>query len=366
MKRRNFLKGVAAAGVAGSAVASSFPAPAIAQGKRQLKLVMTWPKNLPALDMGAQRLAKRIGMLSDGKLSVKVFGGGELVPPFEVFDAVSSGAADMYHSAAYYFQGKSKAFAFYTTVPFGFTASEAAAWIHFGGGQELWDELGAQFNLKPFLVGNTGVQMGGWFAEEINSLDDFKGIKYRMPGLGGEVLRRLGVAVVNLPPAEILPALQSGAIDGTEWVGPYSDLSFGFYKVVKYYYYPGFHEPGAMLDFSVNLKVWESLTEEQKEIIRTAAAAENDLVTAEFTARNTDALDTLINKHGVNLRKFNDGIIREIGEKAGEVMAEVATSDEITGKVYASYVKFRKIVMRWSKYGDQSYFNARLLPFKYG
>ena len=365
MQRRKFLK-TAAIGAAGAAVAASFPKPGIAQGKRDLKMVMTWPKNSPALGTGAERLAKRIQEFSEGKLTVKLYAGGELVPPFEVFDAVSSGAADCYHSASYYFQGKSKAFNFFTTVPFGLTSNEMTAWIRFGGGQELWDELAGKFNLKPFLVGNTGVQMGGWFAKEINKLDDFKGLKYRMPGLGGEVFRRLGVAVTNLPPQEILPALQSGAIDGTEWVGPFNDLAFGFYKVVKYYYYPGIHEPGSALDFSMNVDVWKSLTPTQQDIIRAATAAENDIMTAEFNARNSEALDVLINKHGVQLRKFSDDIIKAIGEAAGQVMAEVATSDDITKRVYDSFIAFRQSAMRWSRYGDLAYLDARQLPFKYG
>ncbi len=208
--------------------------------------------------------------------------------------------------------------------------------------------------------------MGGWFAKEVNTLDDFKGLKYRMPGLGGEVFRRLGVAVTNLPPQEILPALQSGAIDGTEWVGPYSDLSFGFYKVVKYYYHPGIHEPGSSLDFSVNLDVWNSFDDTQKEIIRTATAAESALVSAEFDALNSGALETLISKHGVELRQFSDEIVNAIGEAAGAVMAEVAESDEITKKVFNSFIDFRKKAMRWSRYGEQAFLSARLLPFKYG
>lgn len=365
MKRRRFLT-AAAAGAASVAVAASFPKPAIAQGRRDLKLVMTWPKNLPALGIGAQRIARRIEQFSEGQLRVKVYGGGELVPPLEVFDAVSSGSADFYHSASYYFQGKSKAFNFFTTVPFGLTATELSSWLYYGGGQELWDELAAGFNLKPFPVGNTGVQMGGWFAKEVNTLDDFKGLKFRMPGLGGEVFRRLGVAVTNLPPQEILPALQSGAIDGTEWVGPYSDLSFGFHKVVKYYYHPGIHEPGSNLDFSVNMDVWNSLTETQQEVIRTAAAAENQLVTSEFSALNSGALDTLISKHGVQLRQFSTEIVNAVGTTAGEVMAEVAQSDDMTKKVYDSFIDFRKKAMRWSRYGEQAYLSARLQPFKYG
>ena len=365
MERRKFLTG-AAMSAAGAAAAASFPKPAIAEGKRELKLVMTWQKNLPALGTGAQRVAKRIEEFSEGKLKVKVYGGGELVPPLEVFDAVSSGSADIYHSASYYFQGKSKGFNFFTTVPFGLTASELAAWIHYGGGQELWDELSAGFNLKPLLVGNTGMQMGGWFAKEINTLDDFKGLKFRMPGLGGEVYRRLGVAVTNLPPQEILPALQSGAIDGTDWVGPYSDLSFGFYKIVNFYCHPGVHEPGSGLDLSFNLDVWNSLTETQQEMIRTAAAAETSLVSAEFDALNSGALETLISKHGVQLHEFPQEVVVAMGNAAGEVMAEIAETDDITKRIYESYLAFRKNATQWSKYGEYAFLKARALDYKYG
>lgn len=236
MSRRKFL---AAAGAV--AAASTFPRPAISQGVRQLKLVMTWPKNAPGLGTSAQRMAKRITELSGGKLQIKVFGAGELVPPFESFDAVSSGNADMYHAVEYYWQGKSKAFNFFATVPYRLTGAESHAWMEFGGGQKLWDELSAGFNIKPFPVSSSGTQMGGWFRKPLNSLDDLAGLKMRMPGLGGQVLRQLGVTVVNVPVGEIFSSLQSGAIDATEWVGPWQDLAFGFYKVAKHYYYPGFH-----------------------------------------------------------------------------------------------------------------------------
>jgi len=365
MKRRQFIKGAAVAGVAGAA-AASFPAPAIAQGKKELKMVTTWPKNFPGLGTGAQRLADAITAMSGGSLSVKLFAAGELVPPFESFDAVSSGTADLYHGAEYYWQGKSKAFNFFAAVPFGLTATEIDAWVHHGGGQQLWDELSADFNIKPFAAGNTGVQMGGWFNKEVNSLEDYKGLKIRMPGLGGEVLRQIGAAAVNLPGGEIFPALQSGAIDATEWVGPWNDLAFGFYKVAKYYYYPGFHEPGTALGSGVNLKVWEGLSADHKAIVKTAMAAENNLTLAEFNARNNDSLKVLREKHGVKLRKFSNSILQAIGEASGNVVAEAAASDAMTKKVYDSFLGFRKNAIAWSKLSDQSYWNARLLPFKYG
>jgi TRAP-type mannitol/chloroaromatic compound transport system substrate-binding protein len=365
MQRRKFLKGAIAAGVAGAA-ATKLATPALAQGKRELKMVTTWPKNFPGLGTSANRLAKTITDLTDGALGVKVFAAGELVPPFEAFDAVASGTADIYHAAEYYWQGKSRAFNFFTAVPFGLTAAEIDAWIHHGGAQKLWDDLSAGFNIKPFVAGNTGVQMGGWFRKEVNTLDDWKGLKFRMPGLGGEVLRRMGAAAVNLPGGEIFPALQSGAIDGTEWVGPWNDLAFGFYKVAKFYYYPGFHEPGSALSLGVNKKLWDSLSPSQKRAIETAAAAENNLTLAEFNARNNDALDTLKKKHNVQLRKFSDTVIKAIGEISGQVVAEAGKGDAATEKVYASFIDFRRKAISWSQLAEQAYGVARSLPFKYG
>ena len=364
MKRRDFLKGAAVVGAA-TAGASTLAAPAIAQGKRELKMVTTWPKNFPGLGTGAERLAKRITEGTDGQLTVKVFAAGELVPPFESFDAVSNGTADLYHAAEYYWQGKSKAFNFFAAVPFGLTATEHTAWIYHGGGQELWDELSGGFNIKPFLAGNTGVQMGGWFNKEIGSLEDYKGLKIRMPGLGGEVLRRIGAAAVSLPGGEIFPSLQSGAIDATEWVGPWNDLAFGFYKVTKYYYYPGFHEPGTALGSGMNLKVWNSLTPAQQGAIKNAMAAENDYTWAEFNARNNDSLDTLLNKHNVKLRKFSNDVLQAIGTASGDVVKEAGASDALSQKVYDSFIAHRKQSIAWSKLSDQAYANARLLPFKY-
>lgn len=362
MKRRSFLAGASVAGVAAAALAT----PAIAQGKRELKLVTTWPKNFPGLGTAAQRLADNITAMTDGQISVKLFAAGELVPPFQSFDAVSSGNADMYHGAEYYWQGKSKAFNFFAAVPYGMTADEIHAWIYWGGGQELWDKLAKPFKIKGFAAGNTGVQMGGWFNKEINSVEDLKGLKFRMPGLGGEALRRLGTAVVNLPGGEIFPALQSGAIDGTEWVGPWNDLAFGFHKVTKFYYYPGFHEPGTVTSFGINLDVWESFTAGQKAVVQTAAMAESNRSLAEFNAKNGDALQTLLGKHGVQLKKFSDDVLKAIGEASGQVIAETGQGDDITKEIYQSFLTSRKNSIGWSKLAEESYFAARRLNFKYG
>ena len=368
MKRRQFIKGAVTGGVAAAATtaASSFPAPAIAQGVRELKMVTTWPKRFPGLGTAAEELAERIGQMSDGKLTVKVFAAGELVPPFESFDAVSSGTADISHSAAYYWQGKSPGFNFFTAVPFGLNGLEHASWIYFGGGQQLWDELAGGFNIKPFMRASTGVQMGGWFRKEVNTLDDFKGLKFRMPGLGGEVLRRLGASVVNLPGGEIFPALQSGAIDGTEWVGPWNDLAFGFYKVAKYYYWPGFHEPGTTGEVLFNKDVWESLPKDQQAMLEALIQAQAWKEYADFNAQNGGALDTLVNKHKVQLRKFSDELLTEVGRVSGEVVAEVGNSDPMTKKIYESFLDFRKKMVGYTKISEQAYLNARTLPFKFG
>ena len=366
MKRRKFLKGAAATGaVVAAATTSGLPAPAIAQGIREFKMVTTWPKNFPGLGTGAENVARLIDVLSEGKMKVKVFAAGELVPAFQAFDAVSSGNAELSHSVSYYWQGKHKAFNFFTTVPFGLTAAEHASWIYHGGGQELWDEVAAPFDIKPFLRASTGVQMGGWFRKEIHSLDDYKGLKFRMPGLGGEVLRRLGAAVVNLPLGEIFAGLQAGTIDGTEWVGPWHDMAAGFYKVAKNYYWPGFHEPGTTGEIMVNLKVWESLSPSQQEIIRTVAQAEAWREYTEFGDNNSRSLKVLIEKHGVKLRRFPNELLLEIGKISGEVVKEVGNSDPMTKKVYDSYIDFREKMIGWGKISEQAYLNARTLPFKY-
>ncbi|MEX2449603.1 MAG: TRAP transporter substrate-binding protein [Rhodospirillales bacterium] len=363
MKRRSFLQNAAGAGLAGSAAVLG--APAIAKKVRNLRMVTTWPKNFPGLGTSAERFAQRIRAMSGGELDIKVYGDRELVPALEVFDAVSAGSADMYHGAEYYWQGKSMAFNFFTAVPYGMTANEMNAWIYHGGGQKLWDELSAGFNIKPLMACNTGVQMGGWFNKEINTAEDFKGLKIRMPGLGGEVLRRLGAAAVTLPGGEIFPSLQSGAIDATEWVGPWNDLAFGFHKVAKYYYYPGFQEPGPAISCGINLNVWKSFSPEHRAIVEAAAVAENCYSLAEFDTNNARALDVMRTKHKVQLRRFSDPVMQDVGNAAGQVVRDAAKADKTTAKVYKSFIEFRKSMIAWSKIADHAYANARLLPFKY-
>jgi TRAP-type mannitol/chloroaromatic compound transport system substrate-binding protein len=359
MDRRSFLKttGVAAGATAASAVA----APAIAQGVKELKLVMSWPKGFPGLGTAPERFARRFEAATEGRYKVRIYGGGELVPALKTQDAVQEGTADMYHSAEYYFQGKTPAFSFFAAVPFGFRPDEMDAWLHHGGGQELWDELAADFNVKPFLCGNTGSQMAGWFNKDINSVEDFKGLKMRIPGLGGDVIRALGGSPVTLAGAEILPALQSGTIDATEWVGPYNDLAFGIYKIVKNYYYPGFHEPGTALSLGVNRELYESMSDTDKAALRASSIAENNIGLAEFNANNSKALNTLVNEHGVNLREMPDEVFVQAGKAAKDVIAEAGNADAMTKKVYDSYTAFRQIALDWSKLSDQSYMRKREL-----
>lgn len=366
MKRRVFVKGAATAGIAtAAAAATNFPAPAIAQGNKEWKMALTWPANTPGLGLAAQRVAKRVEQFTEGKIKIKVYGAGELVPAFQAWDATSAGDIEMYQGAEYYWQGKHKAFNFFTTVPFGLTGSEHYAWINFGGGQELWDELSAGFNLKGFANAWTGVQMGGWFRKEVNSLDDLKGLKFRMPGIGGEVLRRFGVAVVNLPAAEIFPALQSGTIDGSEWVGPWNDSMFGFQKIAKYYYAAGFHEPGTVGSFGINKAVWDGLTPLEQEIITTVIQAEGQYQSSEFRARDLAALEKLKTESGVQVRTFTDEMYTEFGRISGEVVKDMANEDPMTKKVYDSYAAFRTNAIALSKIQEGKYIRARELPFKW-
>ena len=357
MDRRKFLK---TAGV-GAVAASTLAAPAIAKNVKQLKMVTSWPKNFPGLGTAAARIAKRIETMSEGRFKVKVYAGGELVHPLKCLDAVQEGTADLYHSAEYYYQGKDKGFAFYAAVPFGFTATEMNAWLYHGGGQKLWDELAANFGVKPFPGGNSGVQMGGWFRKPVNSIEDFKGLKMRMPGLGGAVLNAIGATALTLAGAEIMPALQAGTIDATEWVGPWNDLAFGFYKVTKHYYYPGFHEPGTLLSFGMSKKLWDSLSDADKAIFENAAQAENSYDLAEFNANNGAALRTLVEKHGVQLHQFSDEIFKAFGAAAKDVIATAGNSSPMAKKIYESFMDFRKKVTGWTEISDVAYAQKRKL-----
>ncbi len=355
MQRRAFLTSAGAAAVALGAGIK----PAVAKAEHRWKMVTTWPKNFPGMGTGANKLAELIGQMSGGRIEVKVYGAGELVPAFEIFDAVSRGTAEMGHGAAYYWKGKSEAAQFFASVPFGLTAQEMNSWLYYGGGMELWKELYAGFGLVPAAAANTGVQMGGWFNKEINSLEDLKGLKMRIPGLGGEVLRRAGGTPVSLPGGEIFTSLQSGNIDATEWVGPYNDLAFGLYKAAKYYYYPGWHEPGTTLEAFVNKEVFDDLPNDLQAIVLNACKVANQDVLAEYTARNPAALQTLLTEHGVELRRYPDDVLLELRKLSNEVVAEIAEKDAFSRKTYASYQKFLTSSKEWSAVSELAYLQAR-------
>jgi len=322
------------------------------------KLVTTWPKNFPGLGSAPENFAKMVERMSGGRLLIKVYGAGELVPALEVFSAVSGGTAHIGHGAAYYWKGKAPAAVFFTAVPFGLNAQEMNGWLHYGGGLELWRELYAPFNLLPFAGGSTGVQMAGWFNREINSLDDFKGLKMRIPGIGGEVFSRAGGTAVSMPGGEIFTSLQTGVIDAAEWVAPYNDLAFGFNDVARYYYYPGWHEPGAMLEFIVNQQAYDSLPADLQAIVEGAARAINQDMLDEYTARNNAALIELRNK-GVQIKTFPADVIEALRSISQQVIAENVDSDPMFKKVFTSFDGFRKNVVDYHKISEQAYFEIR-------
>jgi len=358
MQRRDFFKQAGVASLALGACTAGIKT-VRAGTEYKWKMVTTWPKNFPGLGTGANRLAELIGELSGGRIRVKVYGAKELVPAFEVFDAVAQGTAEMGHGAAYYWKGKSETAQFFTTVPFGMTAQERNGWLYHGGGLALWTELYARFGLVPAPAGNSGGQMGGWFNREIKSVADLAGLKMRIPGLGGEVLKRAGGTPVNLPGGELFTALQSGAIDATEWVGPYNDLAFGLYKAAKYYYYPGFHEPGTTLEAIVNKAAFEALPADLQSIVLNACKVVNQDMLAEYTARNPVALRTLIEKHGVDMRSYPDDVIVKLHRLAKEVISELAEKDAFSRKVYDSYQKFLRQAKAWSNISELTYLQAR-------
>ena len=357
MKRRDVLKGGVAAALATGA--STVAAPAIAQNRIEITMVSTWPRDFPGLGTGAQRFAERLTAMTDGRIKVNYFAANERVKAFDSFDEVASGNAQMYHGADYYWKGKHPGLAYFTAVPFGMTYTEINAWMQFGGGQELYDELTADFGLKSLPCGNTGVQMGGWFRKEIRSAADFKGLKMRMPGLGGDVIAKLGASPVSLPGGQIYENLVSGAIDATEWVGPWNDAFMKFYEAAKYYYYPGMHEPAAQLSLGMNRKWWEGLSKSDQRIIMAASEMENSVMMSEYNAKNGASLAKLIAEQGVKLRSFSDDTYDGFGDAAAEVYEEVKQHSPMAKKIHESFLASRDEVGAWAKISDQAYVAQR-------
>ena len=364
MKRRQFVTGMAAAGAAACSTdaPSGDTATASDQETFEWNLATSWPPGLPGLGVGVDNLAERIEAASNGRLKIKVYSGGELVPALEVLDAVSRGTVQMGHDSAYYHRGKLPAAQYYTTVPFGQTVHEINAWLYYGGGLELWQEMYAEvFNVIPFPAGNTGVQMAGWFNKEINSVDDLKGLKMRIPGVGGEVMQRAGASQITVPASEIFTSLQTGAIDAAEWVGPYNDIALGLHKAARYYYYPGWHETGPMLQCTINMEAWNSLPADLQEIVRSVCQAINTDMMAEYTWGNALALEQIKADPNVELKPLPDDVLKLLRGLSDDVLEEMAAEDEWAARIKASVDEFQRLAIANGEITELAYMNARSL-----
>ena len=355
INRKKFLKnaGLAVAGLltAQACKTEAIDAPNIITKKKvQWRMITTWPANFPVLGEGCNMLAKWVEAMSDGRFRIKVYGGGELAPALETFDAVSDGSVEMGNGAAYYWGGKMPAAPMFCTIPFGMNAQQMNAWLYGGGGYELWKELYEPFDVIPFAGGNTGPQMGGWFNKEINGISDFKGLKMRIPGLGGKVVETIGGAAVVCPGSEIYTNLERGVIDATEWVGPYHDYLMGFHKISKYYYHPGWHEPGPVLENLVNKDAWNELPADLKAILETASARQNIWTLSVFEAKNNEYLNKIKAESEVQIRPFPKDVIDALKEATKQVMSELTQKDPMSKKVYQSYQNFRKGIEEWNAF----------------
>jgi TRAP-type mannitol/chloroaromatic compound transport system substrate-binding protein len=362
MKRRHFIK----AGVGGAA-AASLAAPAIAQDVRQWKMVTAWPKNLPGPGVAAQMLADRITALSGGRIEVKLFAAGELVPGRGVFDAVSEGTAELYHAVPAYWGSKSKGILLFGSQPFGLRADEQVGWLTHGGGQALYDEMYARFGLKPFLCGNSGPQWQGWFRSEINSVDDLKGLKFRTTGLASEMCSKLGMAVQAMGGRDMFQAMQSGALDAGEFIGPWTDSALGYYQIAKNYYWPGVGEPSSAEECAVNLKAFDELPDDLKQAVTLACESLYNPVWTEYTTKHARALEQLVSEHGVMVRKLPEEVIVAMGNAAGEVITELRESDdELVKRIVESFLTYRSSIAGYMAYADNGQMNARALDYNYG
>ncbi len=351
MDRRSFLRTTALGGSA--AAASTLAAPAYAAGKVKLTMVTSWGRGLAGVFDAAEHAANAINTMSDGTLEIEIKAAGELVGAFEVFDAVTSGQADMYHAADYYFTGQHPGYQYFTAAPFGMTPQELENWYYQGEGAALHDELGEIFGLKAFIAGNTGPQAGGWFKKEIHGPEDFNGLKFRMPGMGGKALGRLGASVQNIPGAEVYSALASGAIDGTEWIGPWADEKAGFQEITKFYYTSGFHEPGAALSLATNRDVFEGLSAAHQKIIEVAAGETHQWSLAQFMNNNGAALQRL-QAGGVKTLEFPDSVWDAFGKASKETLDE-HMDDELFARIRASVEASMKASSSWIKKSAGAY-----------
>lgn len=357
MDRREFIKKA----LIGGALASVSIAPNIHAAKTySWRMVTAWQPHFPVLGEGAEMFARLVDEMSEGRLKIRVYGAGELVPALEAFDAVSQGIVEIGHAASYYWAGKSPAVQFFTSIPFGMNAQQMNAWLYAGDGLKLWEEVYAPFNLIPMPAGNTGVQMGGWFNKEINSIKDIKGLKMRIPGLGGKVISRAGGTAVLSAGGEIYTNLERGVIDAAEWVGPYHDYLMGFHRIAKFYYYPGWQEPGSVLEIFINKKSFESLPKDLQAIIRTAAYRTNLWMLSEFESKNNIYLKKLVNEHKVKLRRFPDDVLKEFKRYSEEVIQDMISKDALSKKVYESFNRFKKDISDWAKVSEVAYYSLTI------
>ena len=365
INRREFIRAAAVSLLGGTSFLASCQsqkteegaAPAVHTRKKyQWRMVTTWPPRFPVLGESAELVAQWIEKMSEGRMKIQVYGGGELVPALEAFDAVQQGVAEMGHAASYYWAGKAPASQFFAAVPFGMNAQQMNAWIISGGGWDLWRELYAQFNLVPFPCGNTGVQMGGWFNRKINTIDDVKGLKMRIPGLGGKVIKKAGGSAILSAGGEIFTNLERGVIDATEWIGPYHDYLMGFPKIARYYYYPGWHEPGTVLEMFVNKTAYENLPGDLQEIITTAALCSNSWMLAEFDAQNTRYLQKIKKEYSTEIIRFPGEVLKAFRKFSREVVEEITAEDPMSKKVYQSFSDFHRNISRWSRITEEVYY----------
>ncbi len=355
--RRSFLKKAGAGIVAGAGVAAGMgvSAPFVhAQPTVRWRLASSFPKSLDTIYAPAEDFAKLVGEMSGGKFAISVHSAGELLPPFGVVDGVQNGTVECCHTAAYYFFGKDPSFAIGAAIPFGLNTRQMNSWMFEGNGLELMREFYKNYNMTSFPLGNTGAQMGGWYRKEIKKVEDLKGLKMRTAGIAGEVMKRLGVVTQSLPGGEIYTALEKGAIDATEWVGPYDDLKLGFYKVAPHYYYPGWWEGSTQADMYINLKAWEALSLEYKAMVQAAAAFAHIRMTAKYDARNPIALRELVSK-GAKLHRFSKPIMDAAYKEATALYAELSAKNAHWKKIYEDYSKFRATENMWFKFSEAGF-----------
>ena len=362
MKRRKFFSKTLEKTLIGGAVASSFFFPNIIKSKKKYTWVAVSAFDKAGiLGRAFSKLCQEITRISEGELNVKLFHANELVSAFESLDVVQSGSCQMGFGSPYYWAGKSPAISFLSGIPFGFNQQEMSAWFYHSDGMKLADEVYNELNLKFFPAGNTGNQMGGWFNKSIRDVTDFKGLKFRMPGLGGEVLKSYGTNVVLLPGPDVVPAITSGTIDGTEWIGPAADLGKGLHKVCDFYYYPGWHEPGTCLEAFINLQSWEKLSKSLQRLVETSCAKSNAFIASEFFARNCFAIKKLREEYNVSFIRYNDLTLKLLKRRSDEVISQIASKDKLAKKIFDNIINFRKLAIFWSHYSEADYLNARIL-----